>query len=34
MVAVGVCDRCLDHGGKHVFIGGNRPGSIRIGFGQ
>jgi hypothetical protein len=34
MVAVGVCDRCLDHGGEYVFIGSNRPGSIRIGFDQ
>jgi hypothetical protein len=34
MVAVGVCDRRLDDGGEYVFIGGNRPGPIRIGVNQ
>jgi hypothetical protein len=34
MVAVGVRDRRLDHGGEYVSIGSNRPGSIRIRFNQ
>ena len=34
MVAVGVRDRRIDHGGEYAFIGSNRPGPIRIGFDQ